>query len=98
MATTPEGKVKKKVKEILTGAGAYFHMPVMNGMGEPTLDFIVCYQGAFLAIETKAPTKKPTPRQEVTIDAIRTAGGRVVVISGEEGYEELKRFLLGEIR
>jgi hypothetical protein len=31
------------------------------------LDFFICAFGNFLAIETKAPGKKPTERQEPTI-------------------------------
>lgn len=81
--TTPEGKVKEKVKRVLKAHDAYYHMPVQNGMGSPTLDFVGCHFGRYFAIETKAPGKKPTPRQELTIDQIRQAGGKVFVIDGD---------------
>lgn len=83
MANTPEGKVKDKVKGILKGYGAYYHMPVQNGMGAPTLDFIGCYYGHFFSIETKAPGKSPTPRQELTIKDMTHAGAAVFVIDGD---------------
>lgn len=81
---TPEGKVKDKVKKLLKDAGAYYHMPVQNGMGAPTLDFIGCHYGNFFAIETKAPGKKPTGRQELTIAEMRKARGTVFVVDGTE--------------
>lgn len=81
--STPESKVKEQVKRVLKAHGAYWHMPVQNGMGAPSLDFICCFQGRYFAIETKAPGKKPTPRQEDTISRIRDAGGMVFVIDGD---------------
>jgi len=86
---TPEGKVKDKIKKILKDFGVYWHCPVQNGLGAPSLDFICCYKGKYIAIEAKAPGKKPTPRQEITINDIRKAGGTVLVISGDDGFEEL---------
>ena len=80
---TPEGRVKAKVKRVLGKPGIYHHMPVQNGMGKPSLDFIGCAYGNFFAIETKAPGKKPTERQEITIAEIRAAGGKVFVIDGD---------------
>ena len=81
---TPEGRIKEKVKSVLRKfRDAYWHCPVQNGMGSPSLDFICCYNGKYFAIETKAPGKKPTPRQETTIETIRRAGGTVFVIDGD---------------
>ncbi len=87
MANTPEGKVKLQVKRALKmlqdrGYPVYYHMPVQNGMGKPTLDFIGCIKGQFFAIETKAPGKKPTERQEGTIEDMRKAGAHVFVYDG----------------
>jgi hypothetical protein len=81
--STPEGKVKAQVKKVLTKYDAYWHCPVQNGLGAPSLDFICCIKGQYFAIETKAPGGKPTPRQEQTIEAIRKAGGKVFVIDGD---------------
>ncbi len=99
---TPEGKVKAMVKNLLAefdradkdGFGRlYSHWPVMNGMGMPSLDCIVCYYGMYIAIETKAPGKAPTPRQSLTISQMIAAGGLVFVISDEEGCERLRSAL-----
>lgn len=83
MAQTPEGKVKDKVKRLLKKYGAYYFMPVQTGYGAPTLDILACYKGIFIAIETKAPGKKPTARQELTIKEIKAANGLVYVIDGD---------------
>lgn len=90
---TPEGTVKTKVKRVLNNYGAYHHWPVQNGMGSPTLDCIGCYNEKFFAIETKAPGEKPTPRQELTIEDIRSCNsrGKVFVIDGDT--TELEKWL-----
>jgi hypothetical protein len=89
---TPEGKVKNAVKKALKIHGAYYHMPVQNGMGSPTLDFVGCYRGKFFAIETKAPGGKPTPRQLQTIVDMESAGAKVFVVDGN--MDELNEWLV----
>lgn len=93
MGLTPEGKVKEKVKRLLKKYNCYYFMPVQTGYGAPTLDILVCAGGVFLAIETKAPGKKPTARQELTISEIRRAGGLTIVVDGDTSELEsvLKR-------
>lgn len=91
--STPEGKVKDKVKALLKAYGAYWHCPVQNGMGSPGLDFWICHRGKFLGIETKAPGKKPTPRQELTMRHVQEAGGLTLVISGDEQLGVLEAWL-----
>lgn len=90
---TPEGRVKEQVKRVLKAHGAYYHMPVQNGMGAPTLDFVGCHRGRFYAVETKAPGKQPTPRQLVTISAMNAAGGRTFVVSDDEELAALETWL-----
>lgn len=90
---TPEGRVKEKVKKLFKQHGAYYHMPVMNGMGAPTLDFICCIRGYFLAVETKADGKKPTPRQLVTMADMSKAGAFVFVVANDADLDRLNAFL-----
>jgi hypothetical protein len=90
---TPERKVKEGVKKLLKLHGAYYLMPVMNGMGAPALDFHCIQNGRAFCIETKAPGKKPTPRQLLTIQSVEQAGGRCFVIDGAEGLSELGSWL-----
>jgi hypothetical protein len=82
---TPEGRIKARVNRVFSHwDGIYKFMPVQHGFGMPTLDFLVAVKGKFLGIETKAPGKKLTPRQEETAKQIREAGGTVLVIDSED--------------
>ena len=83
MAKTPEGKVKDQVKKYLDSIGAYWYMPVSNGMGRVGApDFLVCHNGRFIGIETKAPGKRgnTTANQEREMAAIRKANGVSIVV------------------
>ena len=83
--TTPESKVKAKLKQALKELPHPFYQfwPVQTGMGAPTLDMLGCYKGNFIAIETKARGKHPTPRQHMLIEQIEQAGGWAYVIDGD---------------
>ena len=82
---TPENAIKRKISHALSKLDCEYHfMPVQNGMGAPGLDYFICAGGWWIAIEAKAPGKKPTPRQERTIEAIRAAHGLVFVVDGDE--------------
>ena len=92
MARTPEGAVKEAVKKVLKAHGVFYYMPVQNGLGIVGIpDFICCFNGRFLAIETKAPGKRgnTTANQDRVIEAIQTAGGIAVVIDDVKQLEDL---------
>ena len=93
--TTPEGKVKARVKKVLAAHGAYWHCPVQNGMGAPSLDFVGCHRGRYFAVETKAGNKQMTPRQETTAEEIRAAKGLVFLVNDVEGLDILEEWLNG---
>lgn len=81
---TPEAKVKKQVKEILNKykPDLWYCMPAARVYGRAgTPDFLVCYKGQFIAIETKAGDNKPTALQELAFEQIRKADGFVLVIN-----------------
>jgi hypothetical protein len=89
--STPEGRIKamlkKKIK--LHFPKAWTFMPVQSGYGAPALDFILCIDGMFVTIETKASGKeKLTPTQESTAAAIAVAGGLVLRVHDEESCEK----------
>lgn len=88
MAGTPESKVKEAVRVLLKKYSAYWHSPVQNGMGRPSLDFICCLRGRYFGVETKAPGNHLTPRQELTKKEIEDAGGKVFVVGEVDHYEE----------
>jgi hypothetical protein len=95
MATTPEGKVKAKVNKLLSQYPVYRYMPVPGGFGVQTLDYLICHNGRFAAIETKAPGKQPTAIQHNVIREMRAAGAEVFVIDGEDsvGFKRLSAWL-----
>lgn len=80
---TPEGKIKAAVKKWLQDRGVWFTMPVTGGYGKSGVpDFICCWHGKFLAIETKAPGKRrnTTDLQDAQIKSIHQAGGAALVV------------------
>lgn len=86
MATTPEGKVKAAVKKVLQARDIWYFMPMQNGFGVVGIpDFICCWRGQFLAIETKAPGKRKdtTPNQDRRIQEIIDHGGWAIVVDDE---------------
>lgn len=84
MASTPEAKVKAKIKAILKEHGAYYAMPMGTGYGNSGVpDFLVCLGGEFLAIEAKAGKGIPTALQEKNLRDIEKAGGRALVVNEE---------------
>lgn len=83
MARTPEGRVKDAVKAYLKSEGVWFYMPMQSGIGVVGIpDFICCWAGKFLAIETKAPGKRnnTTPNQKARIAEIQAAAGLAIVV------------------
>jgi hypothetical protein len=96
MATARESKVKAKVRRLLeVYDGMYHYWPVPSGYGKTTLDVLGCYRGRFFTIETKAPGRKPTPRQMWEIHDIERAMGKSFVIAGEDSpvLDELRAWL-----
>jgi hypothetical protein len=96
---TPEGKIKRQVKIILDSAfpeehPSYHEMLVGHGYGRPGLDFTCCLFGRFVSIETKAPGEWLTPRQRLTALSILRAGGKVFIISGEDGLAALRCWIV----
>jgi hypothetical protein len=85
--TTPEGRVKEAVRKFLKERGVWYYQPVQNGMGVVGIpDFICCWRGQFIAIETKAPGKvaKTTPNQDRVLQAIFEHGGYAMVVDNIE--------------
>ena len=98
MANTPEGKVKDAIKKFLKERGAWYFMPVSNGMGQVGIpDIICCYKGVFVAIEAKAPGKlhTVTANQQRVIDEIKAHGGIAVVADSTDSLIPLFDILEG---
>lgn len=72
------------MKDLLKEFGVWFFMPVSSGMGHMGIpDFICCYKGRFIAIETKAARGVLTDLQARTLQNISGAGGCTFVVVGE---------------
>jgi hypothetical protein len=74
-------------------------MPIQNGMGVVGIpDFICCWHGRFISIETKAPGKRnnTTPNQEQRMAEIREAGGVTWVVDDVKQLDELEKQLAKE--
>ena len=89
MATTPEAKVKAKIKAILKAHNVYYAMPIGTGYGNSGVpDFLCCVNGCFLAIEAKAGKGTTTALQLKNMQAINAAGGYTCIIN-ETNLENL---------
>jgi len=91
--TTPEKKIKDKVRKLLTESGVYNFMPATHGYGRSGVpDIIACINGKFLAIETKAGKGTTTALQKRELDLIRKSGGVAMVIN-EDNLDELMLYI-----
>lgn len=75
--------MKTQVRAFLKNSGVWYYQPVQNGMGRVGIpDFICCWNGRFLAIETKAPGKKSqtTANQDAVIQEIKDHAGYAIVV------------------
>ena len=93
--STPESRVKDKVKKLLDEHGVYYFMPATGGYGRSGVpDIVGCYLGQFFGIECKAGKNKPTALQEKNLADIRKAGGIAMVVN-EENMHDVREQLIG---
>ena len=92
MSTTPEGKIKKKLTEMLKKYGVWYYLPANNGMGRSGIPDVVCIvDGLFVGIECKADeTKDPTALQMECAKKIRQAGGYWFLVYDELSIAEVE--------
>lgn len=89
-AMTPEGKVKRKVVEILKKHEVWYFFPANNGFGKSGIpDIIAIVNGEFIGIEVKSATGKPTELQKICGKQIEEAGGTWLVVSNDVTLEVL---------
>ena len=82
--STPEAKVKQKVKKLFEQYGVYYFMPATGGFGRSGVpDFIACCRGKFIGVECKAGSNQPTALQERELRRIIDAGGAAFVVNEE---------------
>lgn len=93
MAMTPEGAVKAAVKKYLTAKGAWFFLPVSNGMGSMGIPDFVCGlppNGRLLVVECKAKgrIKNTSELQKMQLARVAGVGGLAVVVDDVSKLEE----------
>jgi len=93
MATTPEAKVKAKIKAILKAHNIYYAMPIGTGYGSSGVpDFLCCVNGKFVAVEAKAGKGQATALQLKNLQLINASGGYTLIIR-EDNLEYLERII-----
>jgi hypothetical protein len=98
---TPEGRIKNKIRKLLDSFedGLYYYMVIPFGYGKTTVDYLICVDGLFVAIEAKGkPGQRPTPRQDDVLAEVRRAGGSTFVVNDDESLDALEQFLRGVMR
>ena len=99
MKNTPEGKIKRKVVEVLKRQHVWYFFPAANGFGRAGIpDIIAIVAGVFVGIECKADVKKkPTVLQVKCGEEIVAAGGKWELVRCQEDVDKLES-LVEEIR
>lgn len=90
-ALTPEGKVKRKIRDVLDKykPHLWYFMPRGTTFGMSGVpDFICCVCGVFVGVEAKAGKGKPSPLQLAVMENIRVAEGVTFVVY-ENDIEQL---------
>ena len=97
---TPEGKIKRKVVEMLKYNDVWYFFPGNNGFGKSGIpDIIAIVGGRFVGIECKADkTKKPTELQRICGEQIQAAGGLWFLVRSIEDIQEVEQCLLLRVR
>jgi hypothetical protein len=91
---TPEAKVKARVRKVLDEHKVYHFMPATGGYGRAGVpDIIACFNGQFIAIETKAGKGKTTALQERELSRIAESGGVTFVIN-EDNLDDLGLYFM----
>jgi Holliday junction resolvase len=81
---TPEGRVKKKVKELLDEYGAWYFMPYQAGFTRRGIpDIVGVLRGRMFAVETKAKGGRTTALQEQEMGKMDAQGCKTFVVEGE---------------
>jgi len=90
---TPEGKIKRKVVEVLKAHSVWYFFPANNGFGKAGIpDIIAIVNGKFMGVEVKADrTKKPSALQKKCGEEIQRAGGWWFLVYDEESIGSMEQ-------
>jgi len=94
-ASTPEGRIKRKLSKMLRDKGVWYFYPASNGFGRAGIpDLIAIVDGQFVGLECKAdPTKKPTALQKKCGEDIEKAGGTWFLVNSDDMIQNVQEFI-----
>jgi hypothetical protein len=94
-AATPEGRVKRRLTEMLKRHKVWYFFPGNNGFGKSGLpDIVAIIRGRFVGIEVKADsTKKPTALQWKISREIKEAGGMWFLVYDDATIAEVEEYI-----
>lgn len=94
-SSTPEGKIKKKLTDMLKKHSVWYFLPGNNGFGRSGIpDVIAIVHGIFVGIECKADeTKEPTALQMDCAKRIRAAGGYWFLVCDEGTTSQVEQWI-----
>jgi hypothetical protein len=93
---TLERDVKRRITKYLDSLSmCYYRMNVPFGFGKKSIDYEGCICGYFFGIEAKSPDDAAdlTPLQRDCCLEILAGGGKVFVISCDDGLRSFKRWV-----
>lgn len=94
MSVTPEGRVKKKLVDMLKEMKVWYFFPANNGFGKSGIpDIIICWYGRFIGVEVKSPKGRPTALQLRCGGEIQDAGGKWCIVRNEDDIAALAAYL-----
>lgn len=95
-ASTPEGRVKRRLTEMLKRLKVWYFFPGNNGFGKSGLpDIIAIIRGRFVGIEVKADkTKHPTVLQWKVGREIKEAGGMWFLVYDDATIAEVEEYII----
>lgn len=94
-AMTPEGKIKKRLTDMLKHQKIWYFMPANNGLGRSGIPDLICVvDGLFIGVECKADsTKQPTALQIQCGKQIREAGGYWFLVYDDQSIAQVEKFI-----
>lgn len=96
MATTPEGKIKRKLDVMLKKHKVWYFSPQSGPFGRAGIpDRLAVVQGRLIGIEAKSDkTKKPTALQTKCMEEIEHHGGKCFLVFDDVTISEVEEYII----
>jgi len=95
MATTPEGKIKSKLRRKLSQLNCWVYIPQSGAFGKSGIpDIVVLANGTLFGLECKADAKKkPTDLQVITMSTMEDHGAICMVVYDDATIDQAIRMV-----